>query len=64
MKIIQGLNEYLEQFVRDQETWHELAELYISEHDCAKAAFCLEQFMMMNPHNHLHCQQYAEIKYA
>ncbi|XP_043921670.1 ER membrane protein complex subunit 2 [Protopterus annectens] len=61
---IRELNEYLEQFVGDQEAWHELADLYINEHDYAKAAFCLEELMMTNPHNHLYCQQYAEVKYT
>ncbi|ERE44818.1 tetratricopeptide repeat protein 35 [Cricetulus griseus] len=95
VEAIRELNEYLEQFVGDQEAWHELAELYINEHDdkrksrcerisagsygglqtsqhqrqplCkvyAKAAFCLEELMMTNPHNHLYCQQYAEVKYT
>ena len=26
-----------------------------------KAAFCLEELMMSNPHNHLYCEQYAEV---
>ncbi|XP_073703862.1 ER membrane protein complex subunit 2 [Garra rufa] len=30
---IRELNEYLEQFVGDQEAWHELSELYINEHE-------------------------------
>ncbi|KAL2084626.1 hypothetical protein ACEWY4_020144 [Coilia grayii] len=30
----------------------------------AKAAFCLEELMMTNPHNHLYCEQYAEVKYT
>uniref|UniRef100_A0A8D1CJH4 ER membrane protein complex subunit 2 n=2 Tax=Sus scrofa TaxID=9823 RepID=A0A8D1CJH4_PIG len=64
VEAIRELNEYLEQFVGDQEAWHELAELYINEHDYAKAAFCLEELMMTNPHNHLYCQQYAEVKYT
>ncbi|EMP30678.1 Tetratricopeptide repeat protein 35 [Chelonia mydas] len=131
VEAIRELNEYLEQFVGDQEAWHELAELYINEHDrpyisevgrlwllarqgkplagrdvlftwsvhshgapqlpvaavccsqngepwsqgakglhaCrhssyAKAAFCLEELMMTNPHNHLYCQQFAEVKYT
>uniref|UniRef100_A0A4W5LVT4 ER membrane protein complex subunit 2 n=1 Tax=Hucho hucho TaxID=62062 RepID=A0A4W5LVT4_9TELE len=29
-----------------------------------KAAFCLEELMMTNPHNHLYCEQYAEVKYT
>ncbi|KAF7708791.1 ER membrane protein complex subunit 2 [Silurus meridionalis] len=61
---IRALNEYLDQFVGDQEAWHELSELYINEHDYAKAAFCLEELMMTNPHNHLYCEQYAEVKYT
>uniref|UniRef100_A0A8C8EXL6 ER membrane protein complex subunit 2 n=1 Tax=Oncorhynchus tshawytscha TaxID=74940 RepID=A0A8C8EXL6_ONCTS len=61
---IRELNEYLEQFVGDQEAWHELSELYINEHDYGKAAFCLEELMMTNPHNHLYCEQYAEVKYT
>ncbi|XP_075776332.1 ER membrane protein complex subunit 2 isoform X2 [Pelodiscus sinensis] len=64
VEAIRELNEYLEQFVGDQEAWHELAELYINEHDYAKAAFCLEELMMTNPHNHLYCQQFAEVKYT
>nr|ACO08465.1 Tetratricopeptide repeat protein KIAA0103 [Oncorhynchus mykiss] len=61
---IRELNEYLEQFVGDQGAWHELSELYINEHDYGKAAFCLEELMMTNPHNHLYCEQYAEVKYT
>ncbi|RXM27352.1 ER membrane protein complex subunit 2 [Acipenser ruthenus] len=30
----------------------------------AKAAFSLEELMMTNPHNHLYCEQYAEVKYT
>ncbi|KAF6099180.1 ER membrane protein complex subunit 2 [Phyllostomus discolor] len=33
VEAIRELNEYLEQFVGDQEAWHELAELYINEHE-------------------------------
>ncbi|KAJ7985123.1 hypothetical protein DPEC_G00348810 [Dallia pectoralis] len=58
------LNEYLELFVGDQEAWHELSDLYINEHNYGKAAFCLEELMMSNPHNHLYCEQYAEVKYT
>ncbi|XP_075070063.1 ER membrane protein complex subunit 2 isoform X1 [Mixophyes fleayi] len=61
---IRELNEYLEQFVGDQEAWHELAELYINELDYAKAAFCLEELLLTNPHNHFYYQQFAEVKYT
>uniref|UniRef100_A0A8C6WIH3 ER membrane protein complex subunit 2 n=1 Tax=Neogobius melanostomus TaxID=47308 RepID=A0A8C6WIH3_9GOBI len=33
-------------------------------HSYGKAAFCLEELMMTNPHNHLYCEQYAEVKYT
>ncbi|CAI9588993.1 unnamed protein product [Staurois parvus] len=61
---IRELNEYLEQFVGDQEAWHELAELYIHELDYAKASFCLEELILTNPHNHFYYQQFAEVKYS
>ena len=32
-------------------------------HSYGKAAFCLEELMMTNPHNHLYCEQYAEVGY-
>lgn len=32
-------------------------------HSYAKAAFCLEELMMTNPHNHLYCEQYAEVQF-
>uniref|UniRef100_A0A8C6KHB3 ER membrane protein complex subunit 2 n=1 Tax=Nothobranchius furzeri TaxID=105023 RepID=A0A8C6KHB3_NOTFU len=49
---IRELNEYLEHIA----LWH--------SHDLAIPAFCLEELMMTNPHNHLYCEQYAEVKYT
>lgn len=51
-------------FAADAEGWQELSELYISECDWQKAAFCLEELILHNPHNHLLYQRYAEIKYT
>jgi ER membrane protein complex subunit 2 len=48
----------------DQEAWLELADLYISQQDWNKAAFCLEELILHNPNNHLYLQRYAEIKYT
>lgn len=48
----------------DVEAWQELSELYISEQDFAKAAFCVEELLLHNPHNHLLHQRYAEIRYS
>lgn len=35
--------------------------LFLCSFSYAKAAFCLEELMMTNPHNHLYCEQYAEV---
>ncbi|KAJ1529292.1 hypothetical protein ONE63_006089 [Megalurothrips usitatus] len=61
---IKELNEYLRKFMSDQEAWQELCELYLIEQDYAKAAFCMEELILHNPHNHLIHQRYADIKYT
>lgn len=48
----------------DQEAWMELSDLYISQQDWNKAAFCVEELMLHSPFNHLYLQRYAEIKYT
>lgn len=48
----------------DQEGWHELCDLYLQEQDFNKAAICMEELILHNPHNHLLHQRYAEIKYS
>lgn len=45
----------------DYEAWNELCDLYLSQHDYNNAAFCLEELIMSNPHNHLFHQKYAEV---
>jgi predicted Zn-dependent protease len=61
---IQGLTDYLKKFMNDQEAWLELGDLYIQEQDYPKAAFCLEELILTNPHNHLYHEKYAEIQYT
>ena len=46
----------------DYEAWSELCDLYISEMDYSKAAFCMEELILSNPHNHLYMQKYAEVR--
>lgn len=48
----------------DQEAWQELCDLYLIEQEYAKAAFCLEELILHNPHSHLLHQRLAEIKYT
>merc|ERR550539_1711260 len=59
-----ALNEYLEDFMCDGEAWTELCEIYILEQEYTKAAFCCEELILQNPHNHLYYQKYADIKYT
>jgi len=63
-KTIQELNRYLKVFMSDQEAWMELCDLYIQEQDYAKAAFCCEEVLLQNPHNHLYHQRQADIRYT
>lgn len=48
----------------DHEAWMELADLYLAEQDYNKAAFCVEELILFNPHNHLYHQRYAEVSYS
>lgn len=61
---IRELCSYLKQFMSDQEAWHELCNLYLIECDYAKAAFCMEELLLHNPHSHLIHQRLAEIRYT
>ncbi|XP_058789415.1 ER membrane protein complex subunit 2-A-like [Phymastichus coffea] len=58
------LSGYLKKFMSDQEGWHELCDLYLQEQEYSKAATCVEELILHNPHNHLLHQRYAEIKYS
>ncbi|GAB0096541.1 ER membrane protein complex subunit 2 [Sergentomyia squamirostris] len=61
---IKELCEYLKKFMSDQEAWHELCNLYLAEGDYAKAAFCMEEVLLHNPHSHLIHQRLGEIRYT
>jgi len=63
-KTIQELNRYLRVFMSDQEAWMELCDLYVQEQEYAKAAFCCEEVLLQNPHNHLYHQRQADIRYT
>ena len=55
--VIAELVKYLKDFMNDAEAWMELCELYILEQDYAKAAFCCEELILQNPHNHIYYQR-------
>lgn len=61
---IRELSKYLEKYQADFEAWNELCLLYLTECDYKKAAFCMEELILSNPHNHVFMSKYAEIKYT
>lgn len=63
-EIIKELSEYLKKFMNDTEAWLELCDVYIQEQAYSKAAFCMEELIITNPHNHLYHQRFAEIQYT
>ena len=63
-KAIHELTRYLKVFMSDQEAWMELSELYILEQDYNKAAFCMEELLLHNPHNHLYHLRNGDIRYT
>nr|CDS31008.1 erlin 2 [Hymenolepis microstoma] len=61
---IEELNKYLKLFMADIEAWSELGDLYLAQGDFKHAAFCVEEMILANPHNHLLHERLAEIKYS
>jgi len=58
------LVDYLKKFMSDTEAWMELCDLYVGEQDYNKAAYCMEELLLHNPHTHLYFQKFADIKYT
>lgn len=48
----------------DVEAWQELSELYLQVQEYARAAFCAEELLLHQPHNHLAHQRLADIRYT
>lgn len=61
---IHRLFRFVYRFMSDQEAWHELCNLYMADGEFAKAAFCMEELLLHNPHSHLYHQRLAEIRYT
>ena len=51
----------LNRYQADFEAWNELCLLYLTECDYKKAAFCMEELILSNPHNHVFMSKYAEV---
>jgi ER membrane protein complex subunit 2 len=58
---ISELTDYLKTFQADHEAWLELCDAYLNELDYSKAAFCLEELILMYPHNHVYHQRFADV---
>ncbi|CAG2175279.1 unnamed protein product [Oppiella nova] len=61
---IKELCDYLKKFMNDTEAWLQLSDLYIEEQEYSRAAFCVEELILANPHNHLYHERYAAIQYT
>ena len=48
----------------DGEAWHELSDLYLKVGEYSKAAFCVEELLLSNPHDAIYFTRYAEIRYT
>lgn len=48
----------------DVEAWQELCELYLQVQEYSRAAFCAEELILHQPHNHLMHQRLADIRYT
>ncbi|XP_054157019.1 ER membrane protein complex subunit 2-like [Oppia nitens] len=61
---IKELCDYLKKFMNDTEAWLQLSDLYVEEQEYNKAAYCVEELILANPHNHLYHERYAAIQYT
>ncbi|XP_026759676.1 ER membrane protein complex subunit 2-A-like [Galleria mellonella] len=61
---IEDLVDYLKKFISDVEAWQELCELYLQMQDYSRAAYCAEELILHQPHNHLMHQRLADIRYT
>jgi len=58
---INQLTLLLDTFTNDVEGWAELADLYLSQDMLSQAAFCLEEYILLQPFSHHAHAQYAEV---
>lgn len=60
----EGLAEFVDIFPTDQESWLELAELYLQQNKYDQAAYALEELLLLAPHNVFYLLKYAEVLYS
>jgi len=60
----EGLAELVDIFPTDQESWLELASLYLHQNKYAQAVFALEELVLLAPQNSFYLLKYAETLYT
>ncbi|WFD07713.1 TPR-like protein [Malassezia vespertilionis] len=58
------LAEFVDTFPLDQESWLELASLYMQQNKYAQAVYALEELLLIAPHNAFYLLEYAEVLYT
>jgi ER membrane protein complex subunit 2 len=61
---IQALNDIITLYYQDQQTWTELAEIYIEVGDFSSAAFALEELIIISPLTVAYHTRLAEVLYS
>ncbi|CAO3660384.1 unnamed protein product [Umbelopsis vinacea] len=61
---ISALVKYLDTYYSDPEAWIELCSLYLSMHLYQRAAFCMEELILLQAANPIWHLKYAEIMYT
>ncbi|CAO3693755.1 unnamed protein product [Umbelopsis ramanniana] len=61
---ISALAKYLDTYYSDAEAWIELCSLYLSVHAYQKAAYCMEELILLQAANPIWYLKYAEIMYT
>ncbi|KAJ1675448.1 tetratricopeptide repeat domain-containing protein [Spiromyces aspiralis] len=61
---VKQLNDYVDTYYNDPEAWLELCHLYLRLQMYPQAAFCMEELILQQPHNHFFHLKYAEIQYT
>ncbi|XP_053605272.1 ER membrane protein complex subunit 2-like [Plodia interpunctella] len=64
VEAVKELVDYLKKFMSDAEAWQQLCTLYQQLGEYSRAAFCAEELLLHQPHNHLVHQRLADLRYT
>lgn len=60
----EALADFVDHFPLDQESWQELAALYLQQYKYRQAAYAMEELILLAPHNSFYLLEYAETLYT